>query len=103
MLPRGRDPRFDGKLHSTAGSLRDIDYDALVVDFGLQDQVATLDKLALAAFEGQYDGGGRYDMSDPDSPRFGFRSKIDGMNLKSLLASQMPGRKSGWRGRCSPI
>ena len=89
--PAEKPPLVEGKLRSDAGTLRDIDYQKLLADFALREEVATLDKLALEAFDGTYDGGGRYDMRNADAPQFDFRSKIRGMNLKGLLGTQMPG------------
>ncbi len=92
-------PVFQGTLRSSDGSLRDFDYQGLAADLDLKDQIATLGKLSLRAFDGQYDGGGRYDMRDPNVPKFDFRSTIREMDLKSLLATQSPGAEKRIEGR----
>ncbi|MGH7819743.1 MAG: AsmA-like C-terminal region-containing protein, partial [Candidatus Binatia bacterium] len=84
-------PEIDGKLRSEGGTLRDVDYQNLTADFALRENVATLRGLALRAFDGSYDGSGRYDMRDPDMPRFDFRSTIRDMSLKGLLGNKFPG------------
>jgi uncharacterized protein involved in outer membrane biogenesis len=92
-------PEFQGTLRSSDGSLRDFDYRDLDADVALHDQVATLRKLKLRAFDGAYDGGGRYDMRERDNPKFDFRSTIRDMDLKRLLASQSPGSEKRIEGR----
>ncbi|MGH7860409.1 MAG: AsmA-like C-terminal region-containing protein, partial [Candidatus Binatia bacterium] len=71
----------------------------LTADFGLREQVATLGALALRAFDGTYDGAGRYDMRDPDAPKFDFRSTIRDMDLKGLLVNKLPGAEEKIEGR----
>ncbi len=95
----GRAPELQGTLRSSDGSLRDFDYRDLSADLNLRDQVATLGKLALHAFDGAYDGSGRYDMREAENPKFEFRSSIRSMDLKSLLASQSPGSEKKIEGR----
>jgi uncharacterized protein involved in outer membrane biogenesis len=92
-------PEFQGTLRSSDGSLRDFDYRDLAADVNLRDQVATLTKLDLHAFDGSYSGGGRYDMREKENPKFDFRSTIRGMDLKSVLASQSPGSEKRIEGR----
>ena len=94
-----KSPEFQGMLRSTDGSLRDFDYRDLAADLTLRDQVATLTKLSLKAFDGSYDGSGRYDMGTRDNPKFDFRSTIRAMDLKALLASQSPGSEKRIEGR----
>ena len=64
---------------------------ALEIDATYAGDSVDLVKLVFRLAGLEVVAGGRYDMSDPDSPRFDFHSKIDGANLKTLLASQMPG------------
>jgi uncharacterized protein involved in outer membrane biogenesis len=90
---------LQGTLRSSEGSLRDVEYRDLDADVTLRDQVATLRKLELRAFDGAYAGGGRYDMREKDDPKFDFRSTIRGMDLKRLLASQSPGSEQRIEGR----
>jgi uncharacterized protein involved in outer membrane biogenesis len=92
-------PEFQGTLRSSDGSLRDFDYRDLAADANLRDQVATLTKLDLRAFDGSYSGSGRYDMREKDNPKFDFRSAIRSMDLKSMLASQSPGSEKRIEGR----
>lgn len=95
----GTTPEFQGTLRSSEGSLRDFDYRDLNADLNLRDQIATLGKLALRAFDGTYDGTGRYDMREAENPKFDFRSSMRGMDVKSLLASQSPGSEKKIEGR----
>jgi len=94
-----KSPEFQGTLRSTDGSLRDFDYKNLAADLTLQNQIATLTKLSLNAFDGAYDGSGRYDMREPENPKFDFRSVIRGMDLKTMLASQSPGSEKRIEGK----
>ena len=94
-----KSPEFQGTLRSTDGSLRDFDYRDLAADLTLRDRVATLTKLSLKAFDGSYDGSGRYDMGAPDNPKFDFRSAIRAMDLKTLLASRSPGSEKRIEGK----
>ena len=98
-VPEKGTPEFQGTLRSADGSLRDFDYRDLAADLNLRDQVATLTKLDLRAFDGSYTGGGRYDMREADNPKFDFRSTIRAMDLKSLLASQSPGSEKRIEGK----
>jgi hypothetical protein len=86
----GANPLFRGTVRSSAGTLRDVEFQALDVDFGLRDQIATLDKLALRAYQGSYSGSGRYDMRDATNPKFAFNSDVRDMDLAGLLGAQMP-------------
>ncbi|MBI2962485.1 MAG: AsmA family protein [Deltaproteobacteria bacterium] len=95
----GNGPEFQGTLRSSDGSLRNFDYRDLSADLNLRDRVATIDKLALRAFDGTYDGSGRYDMREAENPKFDFRSSLRGMDLKSLLASQSPGSEKKIEGQ----
>jgi len=90
---------FQGTLRSTDGSLRDFDYRDLAADVSSRDQIVSLSKLDLRAFDGAYSGSGRYDMRDKESPKFNFRSSVRGMDVKSLLASQSPGSEKRIEGR----
>jgi len=92
-------PEFQGTVRSTDGSLRDFDYRELAADLALHDQVAVLDKLALRAFDGAYNGSGRYDMHQGDNPKFDFRSTVRGMDLKTLLATESPGSEKKIEGK----
>jgi hypothetical protein len=99
LAPAKAAPEFQGTLRSSDGSLRDFDYRDLAAVVNLRDQVATLTKLDLRAFDGSYSGSGRYDMREKDNPKFDFRSAIRSMDLKSMLASQSPGSEKRIEGR----
>jgi hypothetical protein len=86
----GANPLARGTVRSTAGSLRDIEFQGLEVDYGLRDEIATLEKLALRAYQGSYSGNGRYDMREPENPKFAFRSDVRDMDLSGLLGAKMP-------------
>ncbi len=92
-------PEFQGTLRSTDGSLRDFDYRDLAADLTFHDQIATLTKLSLRAFDGSYDGAGRYDMREKENPKFDFRSTIRDMDVKALLADRSPGSEKRIEGR----
>jgi AsmA protein len=98
-VPDKAPPEFQGTFRSTDGNLRDFDYRDLAAEMTLRDRVATLTKLDLRAFDGTYSGGGRYDMRETENPKFDFRSKIRGMDLKGMLASQLPGSEKRIEGR----
>ena len=92
-------PNLQATLRSSDGSLRDVDYHSLAANLDLQDHVASLGTLSLRAFNGSYDGGGRYDMRDANTPKFNFRSTMRGMDLKSMLATHAPGAEKKIEGR----
>jgi uncharacterized protein involved in outer membrane biogenesis len=98
-VPEKGTPEFQGTLRSSDGSLRDFDYKDLAADMTLREQIATLSKLDLHAFDGSYSGSGRYDMRDADNPKFDFRSTIRNMDVKNLLANQSPGSEKRIEGR----
>jgi AsmA protein len=86
----GASPLARGTVRSSAGSLRDVEFQNLDVAFGLREQVATLDKLALRAYQGSYAGSGRYDMREAENPKFSFRSDVRDMDLAGLLGAKVP-------------
>ena len=98
-VPEKGAPEFQGTLRSTDGSLRDFDFKDLAADMTLRDQIASLSKLDLRAFDGAYSGSGRYDMREADNPKFDFRSTIRNMDVKSLLANQSPGSEKRIEGK----
>lgn len=86
----GPKPLFRGDVRSSAGTLRDIEYQEFATDFGLRDDVATVDSIALRAYGGTYRGSGNYDMRNAASPSFSFRSDVRDMELAGLLGAKMP-------------
>jgi uncharacterized protein involved in outer membrane biogenesis len=76
-----------------------VEYRELAAEMGLDDRVAILDRLALRAFEGSYSGNGRYDLHEPDNPRFTFQSTVRDMVLKGLLGTKFPGAEEKIEGR----
>jgi uncharacterized protein involved in outer membrane biogenesis len=92
-------PSLQATLRSSDGSLRDVDYQALAATLDVKDHVVSLSKLSLRAFDGSYDGGGRYDMRDAHTPKFDSRSIIRGMDLRRLLATHAPGAEKKIEGR----
>lgn len=86
----GASPLFRGTVRSSAGTLRDIAYQDFATEFGLREEVATVDSLALRAYGGRYEGSGRYDMRDEGNPSFSFRSDVRDMELAGLLGAKMP-------------
>jgi uncharacterized protein involved in outer membrane biogenesis len=92
-------PNLQATLRSSHGSLRDVDYQSLAATLDLKDHVASLGTLSLRAFDGSYEGGGRYDMRDAKTPMFNVRSTIRGMDLQRMLATHAPGAEKTIEGR----
>jgi uncharacterized protein YhdP len=92
-------PNLQATLRSSDGSLRDVDYQALAATLDVQDHVVSFDTLSLRAFDGSYDGGGRYDMRDAKTPTFDSRAAIRGMDLQRMLTTHAPGAAKKVEGR----
>ncbi len=88
-----------GNLRSNEGSLRDVDYQDLAAEFGYENRSAELGRLALRAFDGTYDGSGRYDLREAENPKFSFKWSGRGMVLKTLRATKFPGAEQKIEGR----
>lgn len=90
---------FHGNIRSSDGSLRDVDYRDLAAEIAFEEEIARLDRLSLRAFEGSYDGKGRYDLREPANPKFSFQSNVRDMVLKTLLSTKFPGAEEKIEGR----
>ncbi len=92
-------PRLDATFRSTGGSLRDIAYQTLDGRASLRGPMLTLERIALAAFDGSFEGSGRYDMAKPDEPAFGFRGELKRVDVAALAAHFGAGRILQMAGR----
>lgn len=83
-------PRVNATLRSPSGTFAGAAYGDLAIDFGMQDQVASIGKLAVALFGGTLGATGRYDMSKADRPRFDLKTQLSSMRLGKIAATLSP-------------
>jgi len=91
-------PQVQANLRSADGVLGGAAYRDLGVDFKLQNQVATIEKLIAGLFDGQLAVTGRYDMRDARRPRFDVHTTLTAMRLEQIVAARSPksaGRMTG--------
>jgi hypothetical protein len=86
----GEKPQFRGTIRSPSGRLRNVDYQALQADLGLQNDVATLDAVSVRAFGGTATANGRYDMRNAQAPAFDLRTNVATVALQPLLDGWFP-------------
>jgi hypothetical protein len=86
----GEKPQFRGTIRSPSGRLRNVDYQALQADLGLQNDVATLDSVSVRAFDGTTTASGRYDMRNAQAPAFDVRTNVAAVALQPLLGGWFP-------------
>lgn len=91
-------PRVQATLRSPSGTFAATDYDDLAVDFKMQDQVATIEKLSAALFGGELGVTGRYDMRNADRPRFDVQTQLSSMRLGKIVASRSPESEGSMQG-----
>ncbi len=99
LATAGPKPDFRGTLRSAGGTLQRTAYEDLQANIRLQNDVATLEKLALKIGGGTYDGSGHYDMTNAEQPSFAFRSALRGVALAPVLGPQFPGAAEMIEGR----
>ena len=99
LATAGPKPEFQGTLRSAQGALQQTAYEDLQANVRLENDVATLDKLAVKLGGGTYNGSGRYDMTNADLPSFAFQSAIRGVALAPFLGPQFPGAAQMIEGR----
>jgi uncharacterized protein involved in outer membrane biogenesis len=83
-------PQVGAALRSPHGTFAGADYRDLQVDFKLQDQVATIEKLAASAFDGEIGVSGRYDMRNAKRPRFDLQATLSSLRLEQIVANVSP-------------
>jgi hypothetical protein len=86
----GDTPQFRGTIRSPGGRLRQVDYQEMAVNLGLQDDVAALESASVRAFGGTATATGKYDMRDAASPAFDLRSKVAAVQLQQALGTWFP-------------
>ena len=91
-------PRVKATLRSPSGTFAGFDYGDLSVDFGLQDQVANIEKLSIGMFGGTLGATGRYDMRQAERPRFDLQTTLSAMQLAKIAASLSPKAKGSMQG-----
>jgi len=91
-------PHVKATVRSPSGTFAGFDYGDLAIDFGLQDQVATIEKLSIGLFDGTLGATGRYDMSKADRPRFDLQTTLSSMQLGKLAASLSPKAEGSMQG-----
>jgi hypothetical protein len=83
-------PRVDAAASSPSGTLAGAEYRNLRIDFKLQDQVATIEKLTASAFDGEIQVTGRYDMRNAKRPSFDVQTTLSELRLEKIVESQSP-------------
>ena len=91
-------PKVAATLRSPKGTVAAADYRDLAIDFEMQNQVATIRKLSLQAFDGELGMTGSYDMRKTGRPSFKLNSKLTGMRIEKLIESRKPGSGDGLTG-----
>jgi hypothetical protein len=90
-------PKLSVQLRSPAGSVSGTDYRDLALDLRLADQRADISRLSVSAFDGTLTATGSYDMQGAQ-PRFDLRTKVEGIRVEKVVASQAPGAGESLRG-----
>ena len=75
-------------IRSASGVMSGTAYEQLVLDVAMANQRVTIETLSLRAFDGTLSVNGSYDMRDADRPVFDLHSKLRGMRVESIVASQ---------------
>jgi uncharacterized protein involved in outer membrane biogenesis len=84
-------PHVEATVRSPRGTVAGADYADLAVDFKLQNQVATIEKFSMAAFDGELAVTGRYDMRNAKRPSFAVHSTLTAMRMEQIVASRSAG------------
>ena len=82
-------PKLKAAIRSASGVMNGTAYQQLVLDVAMANQRLTIKTLTLRAFDGTLAVDGTYDMRDADRPVFDLHSKLSGMRVESIVASQM--------------
>jgi uncharacterized protein involved in outer membrane biogenesis len=83
-------PHVQAAVRSRRGTIAGADYADLAVDFKLQNQVATIEKLSAAAYDGELAVTGSYDMRNASRPSFDVHSTLSSMRTEKIVASRSP-------------
>jgi uncharacterized protein involved in outer membrane biogenesis len=83
-------PRVDAAGRSPRGTLSGVEYREFAIDFGLQNQIATIETLSVSVFDGDVQVSGRYDMRNEERPRFDVKTTLSKLRLEQIVASQSP-------------
>jgi len=89
FLPKAG-PDLTASFRSSDGVVRDAPYTNLALDARFAKDRLTIDDLSLNAFDGKLSANGSYDMKNAERPSFQLKSRLEGMKLATILASQAP-------------
>ncbi|MDH3444919.1 MAG: AsmA family protein, partial [Deltaproteobacteria bacterium] len=92
-------PRIRGTLSSPEGTLRSIPYRKLRTDFAWSPAGVSFEDLRVAAFDGELNAGGSWDLSDGQARNFRLTPRIDALNMKGVLAQLAPDVKDRFDGQ----
>jgi uncharacterized protein involved in outer membrane biogenesis len=92
-------PKVKGALRSPSGTVGGFNYGDLSVDFGFQNQVATIEKLSIGLFGGTLGASGRYDMTRAEQPRFDLNTTLASMQLGKFATSLSPKAEGAMEGQ----
>lgn len=90
-----------GEVRVARGTIQNAPFENLRMKIAVEDDVARLDGLELAAFDGTLRGSGRYDFRKADDPRFDFRQELSELDVDAMLQSQIPSAEGRMTGRLS--
>lgn len=91
-------PQVQATVRSPSGTFAGADYDDLAVDFKLQNQVASIEKLSTAVFGGELAVTGRHDMRNAKRPHFDLQTTLSSMRLEKIVAGRSPGKERAMQG-----
>jgi uncharacterized protein involved in outer membrane biogenesis len=83
-------PHVQAAVRSPSGTIAGAAYTDLAVDFELQNQIATIEKLSAAAFDGEVGVTGSYDMRNAARPSFEVHPTLSSMRIEKIVASRSP-------------
>jgi uncharacterized protein involved in outer membrane biogenesis len=89
LLPKAG-PHVRATVRSPRGTIAGGTYADLAVDFKMQNQIATIEKLSASAFEGEFTVTGSYDMRSAKRPSFDVHPKFSAMRIEKIVASRSP-------------
>jgi len=94
-------PKIAATLRSPKGVIGAADYSDLAIDFEMQKQVATIQKLSLQVFGGTLGVTGQYDMRRAGRPSFNLKSKLSGMRIEEFIEGRGAGSGDDLSGELS--
>jgi hypothetical protein len=91
-------PHVKATVRSPRGTIAGAAYGDLVVDFELQNQVATIERLSASAFDGEVALTGSCDMRNAKRPSFDVHPRLSAMRIEQIAASRSPARSASIEG-----